>query len=149
MNLIVALLILSQAPLAASEDNPELREKYLSLMKEPRAPRAPVVEKTIRPDSRETSVYYLHAIIDRSVMITYDVGPKEIAFLQGAGAVLVAHAEEISHHTIFNGRYYRRIYLEPSAPEDDLLQKFVGQPMKFDVAMRSDGRQVVLDVRRP
>jgi hypothetical protein len=150
MKSLIVLLLLSQAPLTAREDRPELREKYLALTQDPPAPPArEMAVKALREGSQETRTFYLYAVIDRSVMISYDVAKENYHLLESIGAQHVAREEEIAHNTIYNGRYYRMIRLAENAPAEDVLQKSLGQPMKFDVAMMSDGRQAVLDVRRP
>lgn len=136
----------AEKQLSAREDRPEIRAQYEQQRLIPKVIFTPV-ERQILPDTRTTHTWILEAVIDRSALVSFEIPKGNEELLQGA--VRVQRAEDVGHNTIWGGKYFRMIPIFGSALDDDSLQKFAGMPMKFDVAMRSDGRQVVLDIRRP
>lgn len=148
MMLLIVALNISAEPQAARIDNPDVRAKFERHRQVVKV-EAPPAQRTIVADTQATNILMLEAVLDRAVLVYFEIPPGNEAMLEGTGAVHVHRAEDIAHNTIWAGRYYRLLHLAESAPDDESLQKFCGMPMKFDVAMRSDGKQVVLDVRRP
>lgn len=132
--------------LSAREDRPDIREEYEKRRLLPRVTVAPV-EREVLFETRTTHIWILEAVIDRGALVSFELpkGGEELL----PGAIHVQRAEDVGHNTIWGGKYFRLLPIVESALDDATLQKFAGMPMKFDVAMRSDGRQVVLDIRRP
>jgi hypothetical protein len=145
---LIAIEAGAQTPQGARIDNPELRAKFERRRQTPQVvPQATTIP--ILEGSRTTHVWTLEAVIDRGILVSFDLNPESAALLEAAGAQHVGSAEDVGHHTIWGGKYFRLLPLVAATLDDASLQKWVGQPMKIDVAMRSDGRQVALDVRRP
>jgi hypothetical protein len=134
-------------PRGANIDNPELREKFERRRQTPKVVVPPVALEIVE-GSRTTHTLTLEAVIDGSLLLSFDLTPESEAMLLAAGAAAVERGEDVGHHTIWGGKYFRLLPLVAAILDDASLQKYVGQPMKIDVAMRSDGRQVALDVRR-
>jgi hypothetical protein len=146
--LIGLLTLAQQAAPSAREDRPEVREKLLELRKAPR------VEKTFAmpvmlEDTAGTAILTLEAVLDRGVLVSVQIDEATAVLVERTGALRISRAEDVGHQTLWDGKYYRLLYLAETAPSDDTLKRSVGMPMKFVIGTRSDGRQVALNVKQP
>src|SRR5687767_260944 len=91
------------ARMSARVDRPNVRRMFEDLRKTPRIERTPVA-RAVQAGSTQTSVWMLGGVIDRAVLVWFEITPGSEQAVAQTGAITVTREQDITHHSIFKNR---------------------------------------------
>ncbi|MCK6548984.1 hypothetical protein L6R52_24275 [Myxococcota bacterium] len=132
---------------AADVRDARVAEHYAALRDAPRLPALRPNTAKLREETRHVGVERVEGLIDGAVLVSRPVDATQADALAHLGVRVATRAEDVGHHTLWQGRYHRLLTLTPGGPDALTIERLTGTEVRLETALRTDRRAVLLAVR--